>query len=83
MQTQLKQIQSQKPSSKQTVEDKTLTELKNFVQLKEALKMMNITKQKWYRVYQHILRHKTYNRDTWVYLPSMLNFMQTNNINDK
>ncbi len=70
----------QKPTPPSSA-DKTLAEIKNYVSKEEAWVLLKCNKQKWYRRYQHIIQHKPYDNDTWVYLPSILNFLQTNNIN--
>ena len=67
-----------KPSSTQ----KLIDEIKNYIPLVEAWSLLNINKQKWYRTYQYKIQHKTYNNNTWVYLPSILKFLQTNNVNE-
>ena len=82
IQSQLKQIQSSKPTTKPSGDDKTITEIKNYVPLAEAYQLLNINKQKWYRTYQHIIQHKTYYNNTWVYLPSILKFLKENNLNE-
>lgn len=82
IQSQLKQIQSQKAPPSPSVEDKVMNEVKNYVHIDEALPLMHIEYSKWHRVYQHIIQHKGYGRDTWIYMPSWVEFMKSNNINE-
>lgn len=78
-QSQVKQIAApSKPSSTQ----KMIDDIKNYLPLKDAWVLLNISKQKWYRTYQYIIQHKQYDNSTWVYLPSILKFLKENNINE-
>ena len=67
---------------KANANEKNITEIKSYVPLVEACKLLGISKQKWYRTYQYIIQYKSYYNNTWVYLPSILKFLKQNNINE-
>jgi hypothetical protein len=77
---QVKQIAA--PVSKPSSTQKMIDDIKNYIPLKDAWILLNISKQKWYRTYQHIIQHKQYDNSSWVYLPSILKFLKENNINE-
>ncbi|MES2513098.1 MAG: hypothetical protein V4580_03100 [Bacteroidota bacterium] len=56
-------------------------EIDNWIPLKKMYETMGISKQKWYRKYQKVFKHKPYAGETWVYKPSIYEFFVKDNIN--
>ncbi|MDF2449457.1 MAG: hypothetical protein K0R26_1961 [Bacteroidota bacterium] len=56
-------------------------EISNWITLKQAWDCMQISRLKWYRKFQHVIKHKNYGGDVWVYKPSIYEFFTKDNIN--
>lgn len=76
-------LSQQKTTVKQTKtkSDVTEDELNNWVIMKVGWKKLGISKGQWYRTYQYIIKHKNRGGKNWIYLPSILEFLQQDNIN--
>ena len=75
----LVESQSEQKPTKSEILD---AEIANYVILKQAWKLLGITKSQWYDKYQHLISHKSYSGMTWVSKESILTFLK-DNVNKK
>lgn len=73
--------QLKNPVVQKSISEKNMEEVENWIPLRLAWKKMGISKYQWYTNYQKIIKHRNYKGSTWVYLPSIIEFFESDSIN--
>jgi hypothetical protein len=76
-----KLVERQSKQTALTNSEKAIDAIDNWILLRHTYAKLGISRAQWYSKYQKIIKHRTYAGTTWVYAPSILEFLESNNIN--